>query len=166
MIEKVVSGGQTGVDIAALDAAIEAGISHGGYCPKGRLCENGRIPDFYQLTETDSPDYDVRTVKNLTESDGTLIFSPVPVDKIQDGTRLTIEKLREHEKPHLVVCAQTEFNDIVDWINKNNISTLNVAGPRESTCPGVYKQVHAYLCELFKTFVAESKPASSKPPCG
>jgi hypothetical protein len=71
---KIISGGQTGVDRAALDAAIELGIPHGGHCPRGRRAEDGRIPDRYQLTETDSAQYRVRTERNVLDADATLIL--------------------------------------------------------------------------------------------
>jgi hypothetical protein len=125
---KIISGGQTGVDRAALDAAIEVGIAHGGWCPLGRLAEDGRIPDCYQLCETDSPEYAVRTERNVAESDATLILfrarisgkgdSPhlcaapsgpfrqmgtVPFSGISGGTELTLRLAGRHGRPHLAV---------------------------------------------------------------
>lgn len=99
MIIKIISGGQTGVDLAALDSAIELNIPHGGYCPKGRLYENGRIPEKYNLVEAKTEEYSERTILNLTESDGALVFLPRDAVEILDGTRLTIEELKRKNKP-------------------------------------------------------------------
>lgn len=92
MLKKIISGGQTGVDRAALDAAILLKIPHGGWCPKGRLSEVGKIPDKYLLKETESSDYSERTKLNIHDSDGTLIFVPSTPIKVTDGTLLTIQK--------------------------------------------------------------------------
>ena len=103
MIEKVVSGGQTGADRAALDAAMKLGVPHGGWCPKGRVAENGPIPPEYQLQETDSPAYDVRTEANVVDSDATVIFSVVPT--LEGGSRLTADLAERHGKPFLKLHA-------------------------------------------------------------
>ena len=97
---KIISGGQTGVDRGALDAAMELGIPHGGWCPRGRTAEDGRIPDRYQLRETDSPDYSFRTEQNVLDSDATLILYR---GRIAGGTELTLRLARQHGRPHLVV---------------------------------------------------------------
>jgi hypothetical protein len=75
MLTKIISGGQTGADRAALDAAIEYGVPHGGWIPKGRRTEDGRLPDRYILQETSNIGYPQRTKLNILDSDGTLIFS-------------------------------------------------------------------------------------------
>ena len=98
--ERIVSGGQTGVDRGALDAAIELGIPHGGWCPCGRLAKDGEIPARYGLTETESPDYALRTEKNVLDSDGTLILCR---GRPRGGTDLTLRLARQHDKPHLVL---------------------------------------------------------------
>ncbi|HSR12366.1 MAG TPA: putative molybdenum carrier protein, partial [Thermodesulfobacteriota bacterium] len=98
MVKKIISGGQTGVDRAALDVALELGIPAGGWCPKGRRAEDGRIPDYYPLQEASSPEYPVRTQLNVEDSDGTLILyrnSPA------GGTALTIRLAKRLKKPHL-----------------------------------------------------------------
>ena len=96
MIEMIMSGGQTGADRAALDAAIESGVRHGGYVPKGRRAEDGPVPPCYQLTETNSPNYPTRTELNVVNSDATVIFTFGPPER---GSALTIKLAREHKKP-------------------------------------------------------------------
>jgi hypothetical protein len=152
MIEKVVSGGQTGADRAGLDAAMAAGIPVGGYCPKGRLAEDGTIPDRYPLTELIKGAYSARTEKNVVESDGTLILN---IGKVTGGTKLTLEYAKRHNKPYLVVQLDStvQADATQNWLDSNNIHVLNIAGPRESKCPGL----HANALEfLRKVFVAES----------
>jgi len=100
MVEKIVSGGQTGVDRAGLDVAFELGIPCGGWCPKGRVAEDGRIDDRYPLEETPSTDYRVRTRLNVEQSEGTLVITRGPVT---GGTALTIKLAREKGKPLLII---------------------------------------------------------------
>lgn len=136
-VQCIVTGGQTGVDRAALDVALELGIEHGGWCPKDRSAEDGAIPARYRLRETASPKPVVRTRRNVRDSDATLIIAPLP---LAGGTALTERIARELGRPHLVV--QPGDHDaaarIRQWLAGNDIATLNVAGPRESTAPGVY----------------------------
>lgn len=152
MIKKIISGGQTGVDQAALDVAIELDIPYSGKCPKGRIDENGIIPKrFSNLEEntgefkTEKDNYDARTKKNIEESDGTLIFVPeIPLSqKIKDGTLLTIDEVKKQGKPHLLIdLSKPQKNNstlIINWVNKYGIETMNVAGPRESNAPGISK---------------------------
>lgn len=148
MIEKVVSGGQTGVDRAGLDAAMEAGIPVGGYCPKGRLAEDGTVPERYPLTELTSGGYTSRTEKNVVESDGTLVLNQ---GELSDGTKATVDFAKEHGRAHLVVQLDEmpALQDCLSWIEEHGIRVLNVAGPRESKRPGVYLKAFAYLQELF-----------------
>lgn len=147
-ITKIVSGGQTGVDRAALDFAIRRGIAHGGYCPKGRRSESGRISDKYALTETSSPDYPVRTAMNVQHSDGTLVITRGPAE---GGTRKTLNLCMAHNKPRFVVDVRHKLNvrAFADWVRVNDIRTLNVAGPRESKESGIGKQAKAALAKLF-----------------
>lgn len=95
-VKRIVSGGQTGVDRGALDAAIFLGIAHGGWCPQGRLAEDGTIPPRYELTETNSSKYPIRTQQNVIDSDGTLILY---AGELQGGTSLTLRFARERNKP-------------------------------------------------------------------
>lgn len=144
---KIVSGGQTGVDRAALDIAIQLNIPHGGWCPKGRLAEDGTIPVKYALTETNSSEYSERTKLNIRDSDGTLILVPDALVKISDGTQLTKQEVAEKNKPYLIIQLNQAGNieQIADWIKLNKIEILNIAGPRESTCPGIYQQCREFL---------------------
>jgi hypothetical protein len=148
MIKKVVSGGQTGVDRAGLDAAMEVGIAVGGYCPKGRLAEDGTVPERYPLLELASERYVNRTEKNVIESDGTLVLNR---GRLSDGTKATVDFAVQHGKPHLVVQldAAPSVEDSRIWIAEHSISIMNVAGPRESKHPGIYLQALDYLRRLF-----------------
>jgi hypothetical protein len=147
---KIISGGQTGVDRAALDAAIENNIPHGGWCPKGRLSESGLIPSLYQLKETPSEEYAQRTTWNIRDSDGTLIFVPSLPLKVTDGTLLTIEEVKKQNKPYLIIdlSDRAEVDGIVYWVKSNQVKTLNIAGPRESQSPGIYSASYRLMNEL------------------
>jgi hypothetical protein len=149
ILEKIISGGQTGADRAALDAALELGIPCGGWCPKGRRAEDGRIPDRYPLEEASSSEYPVRTRMNVEDSDGTLIFTR---GSPRGGTLLTLKLARQAGKPHTLVDPSREenFSAVVAWIRQNQIRTLNVAGPREGEVPGIYKQVFFFLQKILK----------------
>lgn len=158
MLIEIVSGGQTGVDRAALDIAGELGILYGGWCPKGRIDELGIIPEKYSSLKEISGDfknekenYDTRTKFNIRDSDGTLIIVPrIPLSKkIKDGTILTIKEVKNKKKPFLVIdlseSIRINSEYIINWINENNINILNIAGPRESTCPGIYQSSMSLL---------------------
>lgn len=151
MICKVISGGQTGVDRAGLDAALTAGFPIGGYCPKGRRAEDGLIPEQYPLIEMDSPEYIERTEKNVQVSDGTLILN---IGALTAGTKATYDFTVKHGKPSLIV--QLDAPDVVKpehvvrWLDGQHISILNIAGPRESKVPGgIYHKAYAYLDLVF-----------------
>jgi hypothetical protein len=154
-LQKIVSGAQTGVDRAALDAAIFLEIPHGGWCPKGRRAEDGVIPDRYELKETTSRDYSVRTEQNVIDSDGTMILFR---DEMSGGTLLTLKLAQKHHRPFLCIdldeFAQKEDlvpSSILNWIADQNIGVLNVAGPRESSSPGIGKMVEAFLVSAWGT---------------
>jgi len=151
MIKKIISGGQTGADQAALDTAIKLDIPHGGWLPKGRLTEAGPLPEKYQLREMVSSSYPKRTEQNVIDSDGTLIFSH---GELTGGSKLTLELAEKHSRPFLHVnLNQTASFDaarnISSWIQKNGIETLNVAGPRASSDSNIYKTVADILEALF-----------------
>jgi hypothetical protein len=151
VIEKIISGGQTGVDRAALDIAIALNIAHGGWCPKGRLAEQGSIiPKKYLLKETYSSDYAERTKLNIKDSDGTLILIFKRPLQDKSGTRLTIEESRKKHKPHLLIelSNSKDIEVIISWLKNNNIKTLNIAGPRESQNPGIYQLSFTLLEKL------------------
>lgn len=139
-VRRLVSGGQTGADRAALDAALASGLDCGGFCPAGRGAEDGAIPPRYPLTETGSADPAQRTRANVAAADGTLLIVPAAArDAWGAGTRLTEAVARETGKPCLVlVPGDGEVERLVDWIEGQRIAVLNVAGPRESEAPGIY----------------------------
>ena len=151
-ISKIISGGQTGVDRASLDFAIKNNIKYEGFCPKGRKAEDGIIDKKYKLTETKSENYYIRTDKNIKISDGTLII--IKNNIWGRGTLLTKKYCKKQNKKSLVIDIDNDINDninkITGFIEKYNIRTLNIAGNRESTSPGVYKQTKDFLTDLFK----------------
>lgn len=149
ILEKIISGGQTGVDRAGLDAAMEAGIPVGGYCPEGRLAEDGTVPVHYPLIELHRGGYPARTEKNVMESDGTLILN---VGTLSGGTRLTLEYARKHAKSCLVVQLnhKPETEQVAQWLKEHNIRVLNIAGPRESKSLGLHDTALAFLRRLLK----------------
>ena len=151
VLTKIVSGGQTGVDQAALTAAMAMGLEHGGWCPAGRRSEKGRIPAVFQLTETFERNYMVRTEKNVTDSDATIILFR---EELTGGTLLTERLTLKHDRPVLCVDLSNEsFEDSIDrikfWLERFEVQTLNVAGPRESTSRGIQSQAEAFLRRLF-----------------
>ena len=139
----IVSGGQTGVDRAALDVAIALGIEHGGWCPRGRRSEDGSIPSRYEMRETDSPEYPVRTEQNVIDSDATLILWD---GALKGGTLLTRRICVRLDKPHLVLAIdRCEPGEAQRWLGRQRPARLNVAGPRESTRPGIYQRSFEFL---------------------
>lgn len=150
MFEKIISGGQTGVDRAALDVALKLGISCGGWCPKGRKAEDGKIGLKYPLKETNSNSYSVRTRKNVKDSDGTLVLTWGPPT---GGTFDTIESAEKFKEPFWVVdlreSSSSDVEKVLEWGKANKVNILNVAGPRESNAPGIYASAVKFLTELF-----------------
>lgn len=145
---KIISGGQTGVDRAALDVAIELAIDHGGWCPRGRSAEDGPIDARYQLTEMTVSSYPARTRQNVTDSDATLILYRPPMGT---GTSLTLRVCRSVGRPHLVVHLESiDRDEIQSWLDRVRPRILNVAGPRESQNQGVYDQARRLLISLFE----------------
>ncbi len=146
---KIISGGQTGVDRAALDVAMALGIPHGGWCPRGRLAEDGTIPPQYQLAETDSPDYAVRTERNVQEADATLILCR---GRPSGGTELTWLLALRHGKPvHVVdLSAPPPLARTRRWLARYARGVLNIAGPRERQSPGIGAEAAEYLQKLLQ----------------
>jgi hypothetical protein len=144
---KIISGGQTGVDRAALDFAIRHGFEYGGWCPRGRLAEDGAIPPIYRLCETDSVEYDERTEKNVLDSDATLIVAREK--ELSGGTAFTKTCAGQRGRPLLVVCERDGLSPgaaaLSKFLKQNKVRTLNVAGPRESQARGLGKFVRELL---------------------
>ncbi len=153
-VKKVISGGQTGVDRAGLDAALAFGIKVGGWCPKGRRAEDGVIPDNYPLRETKTADYIERTRLNVIDSDGTLILN---VGELDGGTKRTFELALELHKPCLVVELDREPNagEFRAWLEQHKVEVLNVAGPRESKSPGLQARATVYLSWLLEEVLSK-----------
>lgn len=145
---KVISGGQTGVDRAALDVALDLGIPIGGWCPRGRRAEDGRIHEKYALRETGRRDYAQRTEYNVRDADGTLIIA---TGDLAGGTALTRHFAARCRKPCLVVdpTDMESASKVVAWLAAHDIGVLNVAGPREGSQPGVYGRTAAFLRRVF-----------------
>lgn len=143
----IISGGQTGVDRAALDIAIETGIPHSGWCPQGRLAEDGTISDRYHLQETQDKDYKTRTRLNVQDSDGTLIINRGVLD---GGTAITLRFAQDLKKPVLVINLEQQQipGEISAWLSDQQIKVLNIAGPRESKRPGIYTESKKLLLKL------------------
>ena len=147
---KIISGGQTGADRAALDAAMELGIPHGGWLPRGRKAEDGPVPERYHLQELGSPKYRDRTRKNILDSDGTLIISFGP---LTGGSALTEALAIRYDRPCLHLNMEhitpTQARTAIEqWLQKFAITTLNVAGPRASGEPRIYDTVKKLLLDI------------------
>jgi len=150
LIIKVVSGGQTGADRAALDGAIEADCPHGGWIPLGRRTEAGTLPACYLLREMATKSYPKRTEQNVIDSDGTLIVSH---GGLTGGSLLTRQLAEKHGRPVLHLDFQLMGNeDALDearqWLRQHGIAVLNVAGPRASSDPDIYPKVKKLVIEL------------------
>ncbi|QDU28319.1 Putative molybdenum carrier [Anatilimnocola aggregata] len=152
IVKRIVSGGQTGVDRTALEVAMAFQIEHGGWCPRGRLAEDGPIPAHFLLQETDSPRYHIRTEWNVRDSDATLILFR---NAMSGGTDLTRKFAAQHRKQLLCVdLALGELSEQVvtirSWLQQHQPAVLNVAGPRASSAPGISLQCREVLASLFR----------------
>ena len=138
-VPNIVSGGQTGADRAALDFAIEPGIWHSGWCPKGRRAEDGPIDVRYQLEETPSTENDRRTEWNARDSDGTVVFSIG--ESLAGGSKMTVELAQKYAKPVLHISRNGGPSSpelaLLGFVQDHGIKVLNVAGPRASKEPAV-----------------------------
>lgn len=144
---RIVSGGQTGADRAALDAALSLGLPCGGWCPKGRLAEDGPIPARYPLTETESAGYEDRTRRNVQDSDAAAIVSFGPP---RGGSQYTLQCCRELGRPLVVIdAAETPVAQAIERLSKfvieHQVQTLNVAGARASEQPDIYAYVFEFV---------------------
>ncbi len=156
-VRTLVSGGQTGVDRAALEVAEALGIEHGGWCPAGRRAEDGRIPDRFRLVETERADYRQRTRRNVEDSDATLILAR---GELRGGTRLTARIAEAVGRPLLSLdldgpVARERFEA---WLETHAVRRLNVAGPRESGEPGIQADAAACLTGLLTGVDAHGRP--------
>jgi len=147
---KIISGGQTGVDRAALDAALRHGIKSGGWCPTGRLDEFGRIPDRYAVKELENGGSTERTLQNVKDSNGTVIIYP---GKLSGGTEQTLHFCVEQRRPHELIAASNVSTEkaaqlIADFVRETKIDILNVAGPRASEWPEGYDYAFRVLDAL------------------
>jgi hypothetical protein len=147
ILYRLISGGQTGVDRAALDVALELGIPAGGWCPAGRRSARGAIPSRYPLVETPTPAYPHRTRPNIRDSDATLVFTR---GEPAGGTRLTVELAIRLRRPVLVIDLEkmrgaTARQTILAWLREINPRVLNIAGPRASEAPGLGRNVRLIL---------------------
>jgi hypothetical protein len=163
LISKIVSGGQTGADRGGLDAAIEAGIRHGGWCPKGRRAEDGVIPAKYQLVEMDTTSYVARTEANVIDSDCTVVFS---FGQPTGGSKKTVEFAEKYCRAFLCVDLATLTDEeaarkVLWWMSPGGLimdgiptpqpfPVLNVAGSRESKAPGIQARVREIMLMVLK----------------
>jgi hypothetical protein len=158
-LERVISGGQTGADRAALIAARAAGIPTGGWMPRGFRAHDGEHPEFaerYGVRETTSQRYQPRTARNVKESDGTLRFA---TEWDSPGEVLTLALCEQYRKPHFEVALGSGATpaEVAEWIATNGIRVLNVAGNAERTSPGIQEWVADFLTEVFRLMrLAES----------
>lgn len=146
-LEKIVSGGQSGADVAALDWAIAKGLPHGGWCPKGRKCESGTIDLKYQLLEMPSSGYLARTEKNVVDSDATIIFTLT--EKLTGGSLKTEAFAKTHRKPCFHFRPGVDPKFINSFVKRNQVRILNVAGSRASKEEGIELQVMSALSMAF-----------------
>lgn len=159
-IRKIVSGGQTGADRAAFDFALENNIRIGGFVPKNRLAENGKIPAKYtNLIETAAEDYAERTELNVKNSDATLILSH---GELKGGSLLTQQFAQKHKKPHLhidfsVMPMQKAAEKTQNWLDLIECEVLNVAGGRASEDPKIYEQTKLLLQQISSLFIFSGK---------
>ncbi len=153
---KIISGGQTGVDRAALDAAIAQGVDVGGWCPEGRMAEDGPIPAYYPLQVLPGAGYRKRTERNVINSDGTAI---IYFSELSGGTKLTLNFCVKHGKPYVLLCGEmldvaSATSKLIAFVTRHDIQILNVAGPRASGEPRAYP----YTKRVLETFLVTKAP--------
>jgi len=152
MITKIVSGGQTGADIAALDVALQHGFPHGGWCPNGRKCYEGLLPAQYQLVETPSAGYLQRTEWNVRDHDGTVVFTLA--EEVAGDSLATLRFATKHGKPCIHIAREAFSVDgpvvvLARFVKANCIGSLNVAGSSVAREPGIYEWVSRILNDAF-----------------
>ena len=155
MLQKIISGGQTGADRAALDWALaNPGIEHGGWCPLHRLSEDGRIDDCYLLEETPHDGYSQRTEWNVRDSDGTVIFSIA--SELTGGSLFTLELARKWNRPFIHISQKKTENPaetLRQFVDDHFVETLNIAGPRISGEPEIGEFVRSVLDDAFSALI-------------
>jgi len=154
-LRQIVSGGQTGADRAALDAALNSSFPCGGWCPEGRLAEDGPLPTKYPLQELPGAGYRQRTIKNIETSDGTAIFY---FNRPAGGTELTLIQCIRLHKPYQLIDASEisparASSILEDFVDQHGIAILNVAGPSETRSPSV----HSYVQEAVQSLIEASR---------
>lgn len=161
MIEKIISGGQTGVDQAGLDFAIEFGFQHGGTVPKGRLSEAGPIPAKYQVKEHISPGYPPRTEANVRDGDATAIFTHGPINE-ESGSLLTASLCLKLKKPYVVISLASDeaqgVKALKELVEAHEVKVLNVAGSRGSRKPDIAKVRRILMQAFWKSLDKFGKP--------
>jgi hypothetical protein len=165
-VSKIVSGGQPGADRAALDVALVAGITCGGWCPKGRKAEDGRIDEVYPLVETLSAGHRQCSKWNARDSDGTLIITQ---GKTTGATELTAQEAEKCLRPLLIIdTMKTSFDAAVEiavrWVKRNSIRVLNITGPRSSDKPTIYADVWIILVEVLRYTNPDAGRVADYPP--
>ena len=169
MVNKIISGGQTGADQAALDVALKLGIPHGGSIPKGRITENGALDEKYELKEMETSNYNKRTEQNVIDSDGTLIISH---GKLTGGSDYTREMAIHHRRPFLHIDLNETFafqaaERIRSWISEQGVKILNVAGSRASKDPDIYQSTvdileTAFYMDIVHTAISEQSSINDR----
>jgi hypothetical protein len=149
-LSRIVSGGQTGIDRGALDAALEAGFPCGGWAPEGRIAEDGPMHERYPMRELAGAGYEERTLQNVLDSDGTAILY---TGTLEGGTRQTMVYCVEHGKPfELVDASRAGPRDaavkLAAFIERHRLSVLNIAGPRASKWPEAWHYAHSTVRHL------------------
>ncbi len=151
MIQKIISGAQTGADRAGVDAAIESGVDYGGWVPKGRKAEDGIVPEKYtEFQEMTRGGYPDRTEQNVIDSDGTVIFG---YGKLTTGSALTLKLAKQYKKPYLHIdleIVKDSVSAVKDWIVEWDIKILNIAGRKASKAPEIYGVVKDIIKQVLK----------------
>lgn len=165
-VRKIVSGGETGADRGGLDAAIALGIEHGGWCPKGRRAEDGVVPARYQLEETPERGFAAMMRRNVEAADATIVFTG---DKLTPGSRKTVQLAKAAGRPvlHVRMAEAEEDHEgtrerIRAWLDDHGVGVLNVAGSRESRCPGIRAIVKDLIALSLSIERGDEKPPETQ----